>query len=174
MQLTAWYCDILQHVITGVRLYCAMRTFLWQEFLVVLCSLKIACGWCHCCGQNWDNSTQTPSLRLKPSCAPYPTHKSQRHPPHQRDTPGEDCWLSYRTRKGFAWQEAVITGALPEVFLLVLPSDGWWVLPANLHVYLPIWRAAGLHCFPMSEIILFNSQLCNEKKKELYNYNYDL
>ena len=43
-------------------------------------------------------STQILSLRLKPSSAPYPTHKSQRYPPHQRDTPSEDCWLPYRTR----------------------------------------------------------------------------
>ena len=44
---------------------------------------------------------------------------------------------------GFAWREAVITGALPEVPLLVLPSDGWRVLPADLQVYPPIWRAGG-------------------------------
>ena len=41
------------------------------------------------------------------------------------------------------WREAVITWALPEVFLLVLPSDGWRVLPADLQVYPPIWRAGG-------------------------------
>ena len=45
--------------------------------------------------------------------------------------------------EGFAWREAVITGALPEVSLLVLPSDGWRVLPADLQVYPPIWRAGG-------------------------------
>ena len=45
--------------------------------------------------------------------------------------------------EGFAWQEAVITGAPPEVFLPVLPSDGWRVLPADLQVYPPIWRAGG-------------------------------
>ena len=44
---------------------------------------------------------------------------------------------------GFAWREAVITGALPEVPFLVLPSDGWRVLPADLQVYPPIWRAGG-------------------------------
>ena len=44
---------------------------------------------------------------------------------------------------GFAWREAVITGALPEVPLIVLPSDGWRVLPADLQVYPPIWRAGG-------------------------------
>ena len=45
--------------------------------------------------------------------------------------------------EGFAWREAVITGALPEVSLLVLPSDGWRVLPADLQVYPPLWRAGG-------------------------------
>ena len=45
--------------------------------------------------------------------------------------------------EGFAWREAVITRALPEVSLLVLPSDGWRVLPADLQVYPPIWRAGG-------------------------------
>ena len=45
--------------------------------------------------------------------------------------------------EGFAWREAVITGAPPEVFLPVLPSDGWRVLPADLQVYPPIWRAGG-------------------------------
>ena len=40
-------------------------------------------------------------------------------------------------------REAIITGALPGVFLLVLPSDGWRVLPADLQVYPPIWRAGG-------------------------------
>ena len=42
-----------------------------------------------------------------------------------------------------AWREAVITGAPPEVFLPILPSDGWRVLPADLQVYPPIWRAGG-------------------------------
>ena len=42
--------------------------------------------------------------------------------------------------EGSARQEAVITGALSEVFLPVLPSDGWRVLPADLQVYPPIWR----------------------------------
>ena len=45
--------------------------------------------------------------------------------------------------EGFAWWEAVITGAPPEVFLPILPSDGWRVLPADLQVYPPIWRAGG-------------------------------
>ena len=45
--------------------------------------------------------------------------------------------------EGFAWREIVITGALPEVSLLLLPSDGWRVLPADLQVYPPIWRAGG-------------------------------
>ena len=45
--------------------------------------------------------------------------------------------------EGFAWREAVITRAMPEVSLLVLPSDGWRVLPADLQVYPPIWRAGG-------------------------------
>ena len=65
---------------------------------------------------------------------------------------------------GFAWWEAVITGALPEVPLIVLPSTHgitwrslhWWeresggssghqppFLPADLQVYPPIWRAGG-------------------------------
>ena len=34
-------------------------------------------------------------------------------------------------------------GALSEVSLPVLPSDGWRVLPADLQVYPPIWRAGG-------------------------------
>ena len=34
-------------------------------------------------------------------------------------------------------------GAPPEVFLPILPSDGWRVLPADLQVYPPIWRAGG-------------------------------
>ena len=42
-----------------------------------------------------------------------------------------------------AWREAVITGAAPEVFLPILPSGGWRVLPADLQVYPPIWRAGG-------------------------------
>ena len=33
--------------------------------------------------------------------------------------------------------------APPEVFLPVLPSDGWRVLPADLQVCPPIWRAGG-------------------------------
>ena len=45
--------------------------------------------------------------------------------------------------EGFAWREAVITGAPPEVFLQGLPSDGWRVLPADLQVCPPIWRAGG-------------------------------
>ena len=45
--------------------------------------------------------------------------------------------------EGFAWREAVITGAPPEVFLPGLPSDGWRVLPADLQVCPPIWRAGG-------------------------------
>ena len=45
--------------------------------------------------------------------------------------------------EGFAWREAVITRALPEVSLLVFPSDDWRVLPADLQVYPPIWRAGG-------------------------------
>ena len=42
-----------------------------------------------------------------------------------------------------AWREAVITGAPPEVFLPILPSDGWRVLPADLQVYPPTWQAGG-------------------------------
>ena len=45
--------------------------------------------------------------------------------------------------EGFAWREAIITRALPEVSLLVLPSDGWRVLPADLQVFPPIWRGGG-------------------------------
>ena len=41
----------------------------------------------------------------------------------------------------FVWGEAVITGALPEVSLLVLPSDGWRVLPADLQVYPSICKS---------------------------------
>ena len=41
------------------------------------------------------------------------------------------------------WREAVITGVLPGVSLLVLPSDGWQVLPADLQVYPPIGGRAG-------------------------------
>ena len=57
--------------------------------------------------------------------------------------------------EGFAWREAVITRALPEVSLLVLPSDGWRVLPADLQVYPPIWRAGGwlIH---WEEVIIFH------------------
>ena len=45
--------------------------------------------------------------------------------------------------EGFDWREDFITGAPPEVFLPVLPSDGWRVLPADLQVFPPIWRAGG-------------------------------
>ena len=45
--------------------------------------------------------------------------------------------------EGFAWREDFITGTPPEVFLPVLPSDGWRVLPADLQVCPPIWRAGG-------------------------------
>ena len=45
--------------------------------------------------------------------------------------------------EGFAWREDFITGAPPEVFLPVLQSDGWRVLPADLQVCPPIWRAGG-------------------------------
>ena len=46
-------------------------------------------------------------------------------------------------------------GAPPEVFLPILPSDGWRVLPADLQVYPPIWRAGGrlANTLPTSELI---------------------
>ena len=72
------------------------------------------------------NLQRTPSLRLLSNC----------------DLAGQQQAAGVQF-EDFVWGEAVITGALPEVSLLVLPSDGWRVLPADLQVYPPIWRAGG-------------------------------